>query len=524
MRSSPSDELFSEVAADPEPDDVPLLVSGRLDAWWCWASVGLAAIFGLSALVAQFQRHPLRVGLFVVSALAAGVATVGFLLQMRRRRWLTWSADSLRVVHRGESLEILDGDVGSLAVTRGYRHAVGRIVAEEHRLWIWTSTPEPRVLFFEARSRLGEPSPFSSLVDRLQRRLARRAVEELRREGAIRRPAWAWENGSVIATAAGKPSTIRVIDMSAVDNDVVDLRIWIASDPLPALRLSQSAADVWLLGRMLESAVGAPGDEGVPPAGGLGRILHESRPRTAAIFATMLSGLSASVALFAVIAAIMLRLTPLAILGAGTGMGAIMLGSTARRLWRCVFRLHETGISQRSLTGDRSLRFGEIDQFVFDARRQYSKGRYLGTLFTMVFASDREPRQGILHSERCAYETDDIARVRDCVSEEMAAAMAAKLASEGELAWTRELAIRGGMLSCAPRRLIRSIGAATEIELDAIRGYDVAEGWFYVWTADRERPLFKARTAEPNFYPGLLVFEKLLETTSAVAGGMDRSE
>ena len=182
-----------------------------------------------------------------------------------------------------------------------------------------------------------------------------------------------------------------------------------------------------------------------------------------------------------------------------------------------MFRLHETGISQRSLTGDRSLRFSEIDQFVFDARRQYSKGRYLGTLFTMVFASEKQPRQGILHSERCAYETDEIARVRDFVSDEMAAAMAAKLASTGELAWTRELMIRGGLLSCAPRRLMRWTGAAADAELDAIRGYDVAEGWFYVWTVDRERPVFKARTAEPNFYPGLLVFEKLLERTSSVA-------
>jgi len=522
MRSPSTDELFSGDAEEPQPGETPLLVSGRLDAWWCWSAAGLAIIFGVVALTAWLLRHPLRFGLLAVSGIATVVAVASFVLQVGRRKWMTWSADSLRITTRGGTVEILDTEVESLAVTRGYRHAVGRIVAEEHRLSLWTASRHLKEISIEARGAIGEPSPVAPVVERLQRRLERRAVEEFRREGAIRRPGWAWENGAVRTSIAGKSHSLSVTEMSAVDNDIVDLRIWIDSDPLPAVRLSQSGADVWLLGRMLEAAVGAPGDDGVAPATGLGRILHESRPRGAAILATMLCGLSATVALLAVFAAVTLRLTPLAILAAGTGMGAIMLGSTARRLWRCVFRLHEAGISQRGLTGDHSLRFNEIDQFVFDARRQYSKGRYLGTLFTMVFASDHQPRQGILHSERCAYETDEIARVRDCVSEEIAAAMASRLASTGELAWTRELTIRGGRLLCEPRRLINWTSRPVDAELDTIRGFDLVEGWFYVWTIDRERPLFKARTAEPNFYPGLLVFEKLLERTSQFAPGQEQ--
>jgi hypothetical protein len=522
MRSPSTDELFSDVADQLQPGEVPLLVSGRFDAWWCWAAVGVAVISGVVALVARALGHPLRSGLFAVSGIAIVVAGVSFLIQLWRRRWLTWSADSFRVTGQGTTVEILDTDVESLAVTRDYRNAVGRIVAEEHRLWIWRSSREPRLIALESRAPLGEPSPLAPLVERLQQRLERRALDELRREGAIARPGWTWKNSSLVTSVSGSTTTIDVAEMSAVDNDIVDLRIWVASDPLPKVRLAQSGADVWLIGRMLQSAVGSPGDEGVAPAAGLGRILHESRPRSAAIMATMLCGLSVTVAILAVFAAIALRLTPLAILGAGTGVGAIMLGSTARRLWKCVFRLHEAGISQRSLTGDRSLRFNEIDQFVFDARRQYSKGRYLGTLFTMVFASDNQPRQGILHSERCAYETDDIARVRDFVSDEIAASMASKLASTGELAWTRELTIRGGVLMCEPRRLMRWTGKPADAELDTIRGFDVAEGWFYVWTIDRERPLFKARTAEPNFYPGLLVFEKLLERKAQVAAKPER--
>ncbi|QDT55054.1 hypothetical protein Pan44_30950 [Caulifigura coniformis] len=518
MRTSSTDELYSDVGGDRDSTPAPLLVSGHLDAWWCWAAVGLAVIFGAVATTAVFLRHPLRFGFSAVSLLAAAGGVVGFVIQIWRRRWLTWSGDSLQVTGRGTALEILDTEVEALAVTREYRHAVGRIVAEAHRLWVWRSPGEPRVLAFEARGMLGEPSPLAPLVERLQQRLEKKALEELRREGTLERPAWSWQDGAVVTVSSGKRSSTRVTGMSAVDNDIVELRIWVASDPLPAVRLPQSGQDVWLVGRMLHSTVGAPGDPGVAPAEGLGRILHESRPRSAAIMATMLCGMSTVVAMLAVFGAVLLRLTPLAILGAGTGMGAIMLGSTARRLWQCAFRLHETGISQRSLTGDRALRFSEIDQFVFDARRQYSKGRYLGTLFTMVFASDRQPKQGILHTERSAYETDEIAQVRDFVSEEIAAAMAARLVSSGELVWTRELTIQGGALHCQPRRFLRWKPRPASADIDSIRGYDISEGWFYVWTMDRDRPLFKVRTTEPNFYPGLLVFEQLLERTETVTG------
>ena len=161
MRSPSTDELFSDVAGDPQPGDVPLLVSGRLDAWWCWAGVGLSVIFGVISVVASFQRNPMRFGFLAVSALAAVTATVCFGLQFWRRRWLTWSADSLRVTGRGTSIEILDSEVERLSATRDYRHAVGRIVAEEHRVWIWTSPGEPRVLMFETRAALGEPSPLA---------------------------------------------------------------------------------------------------------------------------------------------------------------------------------------------------------------------------------------------------------------------------------------------------------------------------------------------------------------------------
>ncbi len=495
----------------------PLLAAGHLDAWWCWSAVGLALIFGAVAATAAALRHPLRPGLTAVALLAAAVGVIGFMVQFARRQWLTWTDDSICLRSRGATIEILDSDIASLAMTREYRHAVGRIVAVSHRLRLWTGGSAPQVITVETRGRPGDPAPFEALASRLQTQLQRRALNTLRRDAVLHQPDWSWEAGQLSIRVGGRPVRLGVSDISAVDNGETELRIWVGADPLPVVKIRQLGQDVWLLGRMLEATAGAPGDDDVAPATGLGRILHESRPRSAAILATMLCGLSATVALLAIAGAVALRLTPLAILGAGTGIGALMLGSTARRLWQCAFRLHEAGISQRSLTGDRALRFEEIDQFVFDARRQYSKGRYLGTLFTMVFASEQQPKQGILHSERSAYETDQIAGIRDRVAEEIAAEMASKLTATGELLWTRELTIQGRVLHCRPRRFLRRAGAPIGVPLGEISRYEVSEGWLFVWSSERSRPLVRVRTAEANFYPGLLVFEQLLEEATTTA-------
>ncbi len=329
---------------------------------------------------------------------------------------------------------------------------------------------------------------------------------------------WSWISGVISAGSQGRRLETTLGEIAAVAVNTDDLRVWTGSDPVPRFRLSQKSQDVWLLGRLLSSHRGPPGAPDLLPATGLGRILYEARPRSSAIMATMLSGFSAMVAALSIFGAITLRLIPLAILGVGTGMGAILLGSMARRLWKSVFRLHERGVSQRGLAGDHALEFGDIHQFVFDARRQYSRGRYLGTVFTLVFASDTKPGHGILHTERSPYETDELARIRDRVSEEMADVLAARLASQGELVWTRELSIRNSALHFQPRSWLRWRESAITVPLDEIQGFDVIDGGLYIWSDSRDRSLFKARTAEANFFPGLLIFEQILAHRGIMVG------
>jgi hypothetical protein len=181
------------------------------------------------------------------------------------------------------------------------------------------------------------------------------------------------------------------------------------------------------------------------------------------------------------------------------------------RLWRSSFRLLETGVSQSSLGGERYLGFSEIDQFAFDARRQYSKGRYLGTLFTMVFVSESRPRDSIFHTERAPFETEELLQLRERVAEEIASRLARRWTRDRAVPWTRELTLRADGLRYIRRRLFLLVPRAVDLPFSQIRDFDIRGGQFVVWGVDSERPLVSVRTSSPNFYPGLLLFEQILQ-------------
>jgi hypothetical protein len=248
----------------------------------------------------------------------------------------------------------------------------------------------------------------------------------------------------------------------------------------------------------------------VPAAIGLGRILREHRQRSAAIASLILAAFSGLVAVVCCVAAISLRMLPLLLLGGGVGLTTLAVLATSRRLFRSMFRLHESGISQSTLSGDRHLGFQDIDQFVFDARRQYSKGRYMGTLFTMMFASNSRPRDGIYHSERAAFETDEILQLRDRVADELATRMAASWSTGQPVRWTTELELSGTAVRFGKKQLRWTKSLPIEVLFSEIADFDVRNGWFLAWRHEEENPILRVKTSSANFYPGLLLFEQLM--------------
>jgi len=503
-----------ESAGLPPDTRRPFLVAGQLDVWWLWSAVTFAAVCGFAAVLFWVFRPRYAAIPTATAALAILATFAAFVAQWRRRAWLTYDSDVFRIIDRTGDHEFHVADVAALAVSSKPQHSFGTVVAERHRACLWFSDSSRSSRELITRSGIDEPSPIQPLLQRIQTRLLDRWEAALNRRQSLSGDGWEWRDDAIIS--AHQRATVRVPigDISAVDWTTDHLRIWRNAEPNPAITLARGDRDVWLLTILLGRRFGRPGDPGVIRGSGLGRVLRESRSRSAAVMSFSLAVLAATVAGVCFAAAIWLRMFPLALVGGGVGLTAMALLSASLRLWRSSFRFHETGVSQTSLAGHRYLGFSEIDQFAFDARRQYSRGRYLGTLFTMVFVSEGRPRDSIFHTERAPFETDELLQLRERVSEEIASRLARRWSRDCSVAWTRELTLRADSLRFTRRRLFLMTPRAVDLPLAQIRDYEVRGGWFLVWGDDAERALIKTRTSAANFYPGLLLFEQIFQGPS----------
>lgn len=505
----------SPSGADPDqriqdfPLQRPLLVAGGLDGGWLWVGFIFTIVLTALAVLSLATNLHLAARLAVAALLCGTVSGVALLRLWNRRCWLTIEPAGFQLNGRHGDHEFSDGDVRGLAFRHQWQHSFGRLVAEVHGVKVWIGDEEHAPLEWRVRSAIGEASPLAPLILRLKSRLLEQADENLRRSIAVSGEGWSWTADGVVSGRGSQQATLPAKDITAVDQNHQELRIWRNSEPLPAIRLPLAHRDVWLLAALLQPLYGRPGDPGVPPASGMGRVLREHRPRSAMIASALLGLFAAAVAGVCFAAALWLRMLPLALVGGGVGVTAIALASTTLRLSKSSFRLHETGVSQTTLSGDRFLPFSEIDQFAFDGRRQYSRGRYLGMVFTLVFVSQRRPRDGIFHTERAPFETEEILQMRDLVAEESARRMTHRWLTEGSVAWTPELTILQQSLRYERRRGLLGRAQPLDLPLSEIGAFDVVDGWFLVWGIEHDTPLIRVRTSSPNFYPGLLLFEQI---------------
>jgi hypothetical protein len=497
-----------------DPRD-PLQVAGSLDQAWLWVGIIFTAVLAVSAGAALAVRPNWVVWLAGPAMLCGVVSGAVLIRQWNRRAWVTFQPSGFRWTSRGGDREYADTDVLGLGLLRRGQHSFGRLVSERQVLRLWIGDVNARPLEMTVRTAVGEEGPLGPLVRRLQSNLLAAAEDSLRRGPGISGDHWSWVDRAIICGRGGSRQTIlNLADISAVDESQGEVRVWKNLDPLPELRLSLAHRDAWLLSRLLQRRFARPGSPDVPPASGLGRILREHRPRSAMIASALLAMFAAVVAGVCFAAAIWARMLPLVLVGIGVGMTAVALISTAVRLSRSSFRLHEKGISQTTLSGYRYLGFGEIDQFAFDAKRQYSRGRYLGTMFTMVFVSQGRPRDSMFHSERAAFETEDIIQLRDRVSEEVASRLVRRWVETRSVGWTPELTILEESLRYERRRGMLWKSPPIEVPLSEIGAFDISDGWFYVWGIEHDDPLIRIRTSSPNFYAGLLLFGEVASNHS----------
>jgi hypothetical protein len=204
------------------------------------------------------------------------------------------------------------------------------------------------------------------------------------------------------------------------------------------------------------------------------------------------------------------------VLGISLGFPAVMVLSLGKRMADVVFRIWEHGLEKRGVSGRQELTLGEIDVMLFDASRQRSYGRYVGTLYTLTFASRTDSGKSIFYTETTKTEDRQLLELRDRVAGEIARRMAQEFALTGIVRWTPELTLTSEGIDFRPQRVYGWGRKPVVLGYREIYDFDLEEHWFHLWSIAEERAVIKVSTASPNFYAGLILLEKLVENSPAL--------
>ncbi|MFN0053044.1 MAG: hypothetical protein ACKV0T_12735, partial [Planctomycetales bacterium] len=264
------------------------------------------------------------------------------------------------------------------------------------------------------------------------------------------------------------------------------------------------------LGRLLkERVIADPIDGGRNDGNDLGRILFERGPGRAVTWLLWLAPLKGvGVVVGSLVATWWGRPEWLTIGGVTALVLFLLWGVALSQATRLT--CHERGAAWRWLWRVRRLMFANVANVTFQTVRQYVKGVYSGTTFTLSLEGEEEGQPVKLRFARTLRSADpELEHVRDHVSRLIATRMAQSLAEGQRVAWTSRLALlRDGLEYRAPSLLAKK--PPVTYRYDQLTGIDASGELFQAWVGGRRTPAIRESTGDPNFYPGYLLLVRIL--------------
>jgi hypothetical protein len=174
------------------------------------------------------------------------------------------------------------------------------------------------------------------------------------------------------------------------------------------------------------------------------------------------------------------------------------------------FRVCEHGVRRKWLFRIRQMRYADVDSFTYSAVRQYVKGAYAGTHFSLTFAAAEGGKWKKLTYSKTLRNADlELDHLRDHVSELIAHRMQQQFEAHQAVAWTDGFRfLPEGLEYRAASILGRK--APILIPYSQIYGYDADAGFFNLWVHGKKKPVAKENVNQPNFFPGYHLLARLL--------------
>jgi len=348
-----------------------------------------------------------------------------------------------------------------------------------------------------------QADPLAELIARLLDGLTQRLEQALARGGTVVGDGWQLTRGGLTLGRSPGEMQLALSEITAVDPFDDKMCVWRRGQDEACAKLPLSSRNAYLLPALLQPLIPGQADVGgADSPTGLGRVLFERRPQPALTVVLIVIG-----GIMSLVGAIVLTtggvgdLWPLALLIPG---GLILAGAGAA-LRLSNFRCHERGVWQKSLFGQKLLRYSDIGSFTYSAMRHYHNGAYTGTHLSMHF-KPIAPQAGsaIRFGTTVQGDDDDLDKLRDVISQAIAVRMASELAAAQTVAWTSNLQISPQGIRYRPAGMFGRKDFEF-LPFESYGGHSLDKGVFYLFSNLQPKPVTNEQCSAENFFPGFVL-------------------
>ena len=474
------------------------------------AAIGIIGGLSLLAFSPEWALGVTGAGLiFGLLALARGYAI------SRKRRWITPTEEGFLLEDTNGQFDFTDeqiSDLGTWAKTR-FSNGVPNAVERKGSLVI-AAESFAATLDFQYIVALNKIDPLEEFLERNLVRLTDEAKANLANGDTIEGKGWTLNAKEMVCTDGRAANSFLVSDFTATD--IVDgkVAIWIRGDPKPVVRIAAGSPNALVLVRLLSKHLAEKGPV-AEDATGLGRIIFERDKSTQRGLLVFLLAIFVLATIGGILLAIVESGNQRDHAGLLVGIiVAILAPIFSLLVWfnrTNIFRCHTNGVCYIKTRSQKEIAFSDVRVFTYNAVRNYYNGAYTGTVISLNF----EPGEGtegdsIKYSANVKNSDGEIDNLREHVSRVMAGHMRKRFDAGRPVRWTDavrftedglEVIVPGGVFSKGKNRVV---------PFAKITGYDMKDGYFYLFEKGKKDVLYSVIVSAPNFFPGLAMLNTIL--------------
>jgi hypothetical protein len=497
----------------------PVRIGRSYTEWQFLAPLVIAVCLVVCGTMLLIVAHPGGRTTIVAGGLAAFVAVVSALRIARTRFQIEITPDGFLVRNRHGEESFLDDQVICASLTSQPNYFNGALSSTTRTFDVWVENSSgARQVKMVNRLPVAAPDSLAPFIGRILDHLYERARAALEARQTFDGEGWSL-CGNELVVGTRRSTTVPLEELAAVDVFDGDLCVWKHGQDEPVVRIPVDAANTQVLLRLLREKIAPPPEPGARPSGDrLGRILFERKPgKFTLVLLWLLPG--AGLIGLAVVPLIALAnrnphtlLLGIPVVCLSAFFWALLLSQSVE------FRVYEHGVRRRWLFRTRQLFYNQVDSFTYSAVKQYTKGVYTGTNFTLTFAARTGGTvQKLTYSRKLQNADSALDHLRDKISQLIADRMAAQFASGRSVMWTDGLRFFPEGLEY---RASGFFGRKPPIVIpySQIFGYDLNREMFWLWVRGRKKPVVRENLALPNFYPGYVFLQRLLTARPVAIG------